>query len=262
MDVVRSRVSTFGLIATTVLTCLLLFTTVLAPAQANAEEIVGNSSKQIVVDEAETHTFTYKAAANSYFTVGLKSSRCTMGYGSEYPYEAEYSFLALVVSQGGTSYYDQYVLELGQELVSIPLLFKTGTPVTVRVVGEKGYREEATLTVHQYKSGYTEKESNNSKSKATAVKLGKTYTGVVNSSSDSDYFAFKSAKTGKYKVQVQVAYSTERPTVIYDNYKATVDSGAGWKTVYSGAIKKGATKRFVLNSYWNGALYKVRVVKA
>ena len=141
MDVVRSRVSAFGLFSTVALAFLLLFTAVLAPTQAQAEEIAGNSSKQIVVNGGETHTLTYKAATNSYFTVGLKSSRCTMDYGSEYPYESDWSFLALVVSQGGSTYYDHYALELNQELVSVPLLFKAGTPVTIRVVGEKGYRE-------------------------------------------------------------------------------------------------------------------------
>lgn len=55
------------------------------------------------------------------------------------------SFLSLVVSQGGTTFYDHYVLDLNQELVSIPLLFKAGTPVTIRVAGERGYREEVVL---------------------------------------------------------------------------------------------------------------------
>ena len=262
MNGVRSRVSSFCLLAIAVLSCLLLFTAALVPAQANAEEIADNSPKQIVVDSAETYTFTYKASANSYFTVGLKSSRCTMDYGSEYPFESDCSFLSLVVSQGGTTFYDHYVLDLNQELVSIPLLFKAGTPVTIRVAGERGYREEADLTIHQQKYSYIEKEGNNSKSKATALKLRKSYVGVVNDASDKDCFAFKSGKTAKYKVQVRVEYSPDRPTLVYDNYKATVDSGAGWKTVYSGSIKKGATKRFSLGSFWTGVLYNVRVVRA
>ncbi len=70
-------------------------------------------------------------------------------------------------------------------------------------VSGQSYSVKATFT----ESNYFEKEFNNSYSTATKVTLGKTYTGVLNTSSDGDYYRIETPANGKLSVSFKHTYA-------------------------------------------------------
>lgn len=148
--------------------------------------------------------------------------------------------------------------------------FKKGTKVQIKV-SEDSAREYVwyyKLKVHTGKVKNFEKESNGTRSKANAMKVNKTYTGNV-TKDDLDWWSFKAPKTGRYKISGVVSdidyYATNKDrsngysvhTYSYNGYRLNndtyIDDTSGYKTVFSGKVKKGK-KVYVKIIHDNGFL--------
>lgn len=110
-----------------------------------------------------------------------------------------------------------------------------------------------------------EKENNNSLKKANVIKKGKTYTGVLMGWED-DWFTFKSTKTKKYKIKVKLTEDTANEGINVGICRGkgyigrkSVHKKNGWKTVFSGKIKKGQTVSVSLHKdNKKSAMYKIK----
>lgn len=141
--------------------------------------------------------------------------------------------------------------------------FKAGDKVTIKINDDTNDRTHYKVKVTFVKVKNFEKENNNSKSKANNLKKGVTYTGLA-MESDTDWFVFKAPKTKKYKIRtvsVNEGYCHEEVDV-YKGYKKTnstyIYAGDGWKTVFSGKLKKG--QKVYVKIYGGGSdeMYKIK----
>lgn len=136
---------------------------------------------------------------------------------------------------------------------SVKFAFKKGTVVDLSIVDESDTIMRGNVVIH-YDVKITavapknfEKEDNNSKKSANTIKKGKAYAGLV-MQNDEDYYVFKAPKTGKYKIQITVSSAKKDVDTLYaEVLKGTkrlgriqTRNGDGYKTVYSGKLKKGA----------------------
>lgn len=114
-----------------------------------------------------------------------------------------------------------------------------------------------------------ETENNNRKSKASKVKVGKTYSGLL-MDYDEDWFVFTVPKTGKYKIYGVNTDTLSTYTVLNARVcngrgnllkSDNLDSGDGWITIYSDTLKKG--KKVYIHIPYSGfkesVFYKIKI---
>lgn len=143
----------------------------------------------------------------------------------------------------------RYAFKAGDKVtINFEDTYETKTPFKFRVVFKK---------VKNF-----EKENNNSKKRAMSIKKGKVYTGLL-IEDDDDWFVFKAPKTKKYKIRV-VSTNRDSRNEYVDVYKGSYTEGynlytnEGWKTVYSGKIKKGQKVHVCLSGGIDD-MYKIKV---
>ena len=141
--------------------------------------------------------------------------------------------------------------------------FKAGDKVTINFEDSYDTKTPFKFRVVFKKVKNFEKENNNSKKKAMSIKKGKVYTGLL-IEDDDDWFVFKAPKTKKYKIKV-VSTNRDSRNEYVDVYKGSsyreyynLYTNEGWKTVYSGKIKKGQ-KVFVCLYGGIDDMYKIKI---
>ncbi|MCM1498049.1 MAG: hypothetical protein NC124_06235 [Clostridium sp.] len=170
-----------------------------------------------------------------------------------------------------------YFIYNGECERSVKYSFKKGTVVDFAIVNEADTILKDNVVIH-YDIKITtvtpknfEKENNNNKKSANTLKKGKTYTGLI-MQNDEDYYVFKAPKTGKYKIQVTVSSArTDADYLHAEALKGTkrlngmqTRNGDGYKTLYSGKLKKGAKLYVKLYgdlpiTYAGDLMYKLKV---
>lgn len=146
-----------------------------------------------------------------------------------------------------------------------------GSTVTLNVNGNfSDYTFKYKIKVVNDGDTFYEKEDNGLAKKATSIKVKKAYSGVINDSSDVDWFVFKAQKAGKYKF---VAANTEdhhgwtsftgyKKKNMQDGNYVGIYNESGWKTIKTVTLKKGQKYYIkVARGYNNNATYKLKVKK-
>ena len=115
---------------------------------------------------------------------------------------------------------------------------------------------------------FFEKEKNNSARKATAIKLKKNYSGVINDADDTDWFVFKAPQTRKYTFRA-VNTTDHHDWTAFTGYKSknkadgsytSVYNASGWKKIKTVSLKKGQKYYIqVKKGYSSNATYKIKV---
>ncbi len=140
--------------------------------------------------------------------------------------------------------------------------FKKGTRVTLSVTADDSYDYyTGTFRIRIVSKAVKnfETENNNSKAKADALKVKKTYTGCL-MTGDTDWFVFKAPKDGHYRVLVSLpdSQSYEMKATTYKGNKKLSENNivnlSGWKKQFNGSLKKGE-KVYVKISRQDFALY-------
>ena len=90
------------------------------------------------------------------------------------------------------------------KLLAVP----KGKKITISVENDNSINTKIIykIRVIHKASKVCEKESNDKFSKATIIKQKKTYSGIINSSSDTDYFKCVAPKDGKYNFYIEICH--------------------------------------------------------
>lgn len=109
-----------------------------------------------------------------------------------------------------------------------------------------------------------EKENNDTRGRANKLKKGVTYTGLA-MDGDTDWYVFKAPKTKKYKIKAVCTNqgSCHQDVEAFRGYKSKgyvcTYAGDGWKTVFSGKLKKGQKVYVKVSDGGDDEMYKIRV---
>lgn len=168
----------------------------------------------------------------------------------------------------------------GEQINSYYHSVKKGTKLRIVLTSEAhGYEEYSKGQIKAVfkKCKNFEKESNNSKSKATGIKLNTAFQGIVNSYYDSDrtdWYVYKVTKTGKYNVQAVVTeqhsgLTNDVDVIAYNGKKkigelSFLSDGDGWKNISTNYVKLKKGQKIYINVKSAGGAtgyvsYKVKV---
>ncbi len=240
-----------------------------------AETISSNQTITKTVSGGTNYTFTYTMPSTGYFYVTVTPEKTVnTSTGSISNWMGIYFNLS-ANSKTYNEFYDKTPNDGTQ--TSSNLSFAPGTQVNMRIYTydrNKKYNYTYSITVHYCTTKYQEKENNNTKKKASTLKLKKSYYGNL-PLQDTDWFVFKAPKAGKYVFKVTNADTTRNyynKSYLYANaYKGSKKLCKSDKTAYSneGAIKitsvklKKGQKIYVkltsANKY--NVNYKIKVIK-
>lgn len=157
--------------------------------------------------------------------------------------------------------------------------FKKGTNVQIRLheSSDASYVWYYKIIVRTQNVKNFEKENNGARTKANALKVNKEYTGNM-LKDDTDWWVFKAAKSGTYKITGIVSQIDQEATESKSSYGAylnpacyvgnkdkgttRIDDVSGYKTIFKGKLKKGQ-KVYVRVSYdnWYYVFYRLKAKK-
>lgn len=147
--------------------------------------------------------------------------------------------------------------------------YQKGDKLSLIIRGYEGTVRSYKVRIRPFKKSLFERESNNKKKKATALKTQKTYVGCIGKS-DTDWFVFKAKRTGRYVISADIYKVGEISSdnglpdlhiVTYSGKKKLMSKRFNGKTiVFSGMIRKGKTLYFKLSPVlYSDMLYRLRV---
>ncbi len=213
-----------------------------------SETISSNQTITKTVSGGTNYTFNYTMPDSGYFYVTftpVKSVKASTGKESYW----ESMGFTLTANYKTYSTFSGKRAKDGTQQTS-EFTFAPGTNVSLRVTTSSydyNYNLTYTVTVHYCTTKYQEKETNNTKKKASTLKLKKTYYGNL-PLQDTDWYVFKAPKAGKYTFRVTNAdlyRSTYSNSYFYANaFKGTKRLCSSDKTAYSnsGAVKLTSVK--------------------
>lgn len=234
-----------------------------------ATMIQSNRWYEGMTDGSNAQVYTYKMQGSGYFYYQVVPDAGGYYNKDEYYQDNTYYIYTSMVKNYKLYEKEQRAEYSAGGFRSSNYTFKAGDNVTIKVYDLDGYKTHYKIKVTFVKVKNFEKENNNSRSKANKLKKGVTYTGLA-TSDDADWFVFKAPKTKKYKIKAVLTSQTlwGIDTNVYRGYKskgyAMLTEGAGWKTAYSGKLKKGQKIYIKLNNsglYANASsrMYKIKV---
>lgn len=223
-----------------------------------ATTIQSNRWYEGMTDGYDEQVYTYKVQGPGYFYYQVVPDQAGHYYDGEF-YDTTSHYVQTSMIKNYKSYENNQNANYSDGgFQSSNYSFKAGDIVTIKVKDYMSYyRTHYKIKVTFVKVKNFERENNNSRSKANKIKKGVTYTGLT-TSNDPDWFVFKAPKTKKYKVKAVVTSETSWSidTNVYRGYKSkgyvSLRQGEGWKTAYSGKLKKGQKIYIKLD---NGGLY-------
>lgn len=230
-----------------------------------ATTIQSNRWYEGMTDGTNDQVYTYKMQASGYFYYKVIPSEGGYYYRDQYYESNSDSWVNTSMVKNYKVYVNNrrsYQSDGGYE--SPNYSFKAGDTVTIKVTDSAYYKTHYKIKVFFIKKKNFEKENNNSRSKANSLKKGVTYTGLA-MDSDTDWYVFKAPKTKKYKIKAVCTNEgyCHQIVELYKGYKKKntvyTYAGDGWKTVFSGKLKKG--QKVYVKIYYGGddEMYKIRV---
>ena len=229
-----------------------------------ATTIQSNRWYEGMTDEENAQEYTYKMQAGGYFYYQVITDTDGYYYEDHYVKNDIHFVYASMTKNYKTYDSSPSIWNTDDGYVSGKYSFKAGENVTIKIKDISYRKSHYKLKVTFVKRKNFEKENNNSRSKANKIKKGITYTGLSMSDND-DWFVFKATKTKKYKIKV--VYTTEpkwwaRAESYVGYTKKDVETfygGEGWKTIYSGKLKKGKKIYIKMSNCGWSNIYKLRV---
>ncbi|MDE6567352.1 MAG: hypothetical protein K2K70_06435 [Lachnospiraceae bacterium] len=238
---------------------LLVFSMVLGGLYINGtsvkaeETLKANKEVKGTILEGQSITYNFTMPKKGYFSFRLSSSL---------------DFLRVTMKVNYKTWENDEIVNCNNLYTSSYYSFKPGTKVQITLASTYYDKKDYTLCVDVKNVTNFESESNDKRSQANTIKLKKTYTGLI-MSEDADWYVFKAPKKGKYKI---VGVNTTRDYVNYATYRGykaishdELGEGNGYKTLFSGKLKKGQ-KIYLKISYDSlsaakGVFYKIKVKK-
>lgn len=258
-------------VITFLLTMCMSFALVLTGSlkEAHAQTITSNQTVSGTTDGNTYIDYVYTMPAKGYFYYTLQITSDTYtAYNGEYTYSSSGHDIYTSLQVNYKNYIDDSYVRGGSPFTSGYYSFYKGAKVKLRVRDYNGCSCHYSLTVHYVQPKYSETESNNSRAKADALKLKKTYTGIC-IADDVDWYKFTAPKKGKYKV-LAVITEPEDYHLYYNVYKGSkriqsdyrLEEGDGWKNVagMNVSMKKGQ-KLYVKVTDGASQLYQIKITK-
>lgn len=230
---------------------LCLITMMKMPVNASQKKVVANKGYNIDIGKKKTVNLQYTAKGNGYFYFNLKNK--------------DDNYVRINVTANYKTYSSDNTYVYGRNSYrSEKYCFKKGTKVTIKIISEYGSRLSFRLSEKKLKN--FEKEKNDTVSKATTMKLKKTYNGVAQEG-DEDWWTFVAPQSGNYTISA-VCVDSQR-SVYIEGFKITSDDyildascygGNGWQTVDRVKVSKGDKICVCIKSgYYYSALYKLNI---
>ena len=217
-----------------------------------------------MTDGDNAKVYTYKMQSSGYFYYQVIVDEDGYYYEDEYRKNSTGTYVYTSMIKNYKTYEnEEYARYSDGGFKSSKYSFKTGDKITIKVFDARYYKTHYKVKVTFVKRKNFEKENNNSKSKANNLKKGVTYTGLA-MKDDVDWFVFKAPKTKKYKIK---AVSTNENSCyeyvdVYKGHKklndTLISSGYGWKTVFSGKLKKGQKIHVKIYNGGYDEMYKIK----
>lgn len=236
-----------------------------APGDCYAVEAFTSAAKNITTygNDGERYTFTVPKGGSFYIRMMMTKCDAPDG-GLEYTLEDD----GYYTRESGR-------VDKGDGVVTTyRYAFKPGTKVTLSLSNQysslysRSYEVSSLIEVVAQNPKRFEKEDNDSKGKATALPVKKSYSGIINNN-DVDYWKFKAPKNGTYRVRFVNTGGKNLRGRVLRGYKTIGDSltssaGDGWKTLISVKLKKGqsiyiAVSKAMFESDLGSGSYKVLV---
>nr|WP_288664323.1 hypothetical protein [uncultured Anaerostipes sp.] len=229
-----------------------------------ATTIQSNRWYEGMTDGESDQVYTYKMQGSGYFYYQVVPDQGGYYYDGEYESSTSYRVSTSMIKN--YKFYEKnedcYYSEGGFK--SGIYGFKPGDNINIKVNDAPKDKTHYKIKVTFVKVKNFERENNNSRSKANKIKKGITYTGLAMSDND-DWFVFKAPKTKKYKIKVvnttKATWWAEAESYLGYTKKdrETLWGDDGWKTVYSGKIKKGKKVYIKISNWGSTNIYKLRV---
>lgn len=230
-----------------VLFCMMLMSGNILVAQAEeVTQLVAGQKYELSFSGDESEKLIFTMPSKGYFYYEVMPTSCTNTETNEIMTDGFYiDHVRMLVD--GKEYEDEYWTWAGKGTTSNRYSFKKGTKIEISIAQSSLYTDEYvinyTIRVIVKNPNNFEKENNNTKSKANAIKKGKNYNGLI-MEADTDYYIFKAPKTKKYKIQIAATSDDgEVRAEVLKGLKSLgrkeTSYGDGFVTLYSGKIKKG-----------------------
>lgn len=231
-----------------------------------ATTIQSNRWYEGMTDGTNDQVYTYKMQGSGYFYYQVIPDQAGYYDDGKFVENSYFHYIKTSMIKNYKSYvngHSSYYSDGGYE--SPNYSFKKGDNVTIKICDR--YNEEKThyklkVTFVKYKN--FEKENNDTRGRANKLKKGVTYTGLA-MDEDTDWYVFKATKTKKYKIKAVCTNQgyCHQEVEAFRGYKskgyASTYAGEGWKTVFSGKLKKGQKVYVKVSDGGDNEMYKLRV---
>lgn len=234
-----------------------------------ATTIQSNRWYEGTVDSDNDQIYTYKMQNSGYFYYELVADEDGYYYkNGSYEYGSYYVITSMIKNYK-LYVNNRYVSNHIGSFQSPIYAFKAGDNITIKLekndgFGGFGYKYHYRLKVTFVKVKNFEKENNDTRGRANKLKKGVTYTGLA-MDGDTDWYVFKATKTKKYKIKAVCTNQDycHQEVEAFRGYKskgyASTYAGEGWKTVFSGKLKKGQKVYVKVSDGGDDEMYKLRV---